>query len=115
MLTNYSVYVVQKRGNFSQLTSDLCVTNQKDKAMMKALGAIAKDYPLIQNGNYSVDVIEYNIIPLTTNELLNSLFIDHAEIEHNALCDLQAAERENRIQNRYVKFTSDDLKKYYRR
>lgn len=115
MLSNYSIYAVKKRGNFSQLDYEICVTHQKDKAMMKALAAIAKEYPLIQNGNYTVEVIEYSIIPLTTSELLNSLFIDHADLEHNAVCDLQAAESQNRIQNRYVKFTSDDLKKYYRR
>ena len=92
MLSNYSLYVVEKRGNMSQMFYQICVTNSLDKAMMKTLKAIASDYPLIVNGNYTVQLYEYNIIPDSTSELLNSLFVDHADIEHNALCDLQKAQ-----------------------
>ena len=115
MLPNYSIFIVEKQGNMSHYSFQICVTNNKDKAMMQTMKAIAENYLLIQNGNYTIRLVEYNIIPESVGEVLNSMFVDHAAIEHNAVCDYQAAERSGRIQNRYLKFTSDYLNKYIRR
>lgn len=114
MLLNYSIYVVNKVNNMGKWDVPLCVTFSKEKAMMKTLDAIAKEYPLVSQGHYSINLTEFNIIPESTSELLDSCFDDRADIEHAALADYQKADKDNRIQNHYLKFTSDDLKKYFR-
>lgn len=111
MVNNYSIYEVTLTEIPTGTETQVCVTNCKDKAKLQALKRLCENYSFCMAELRKVTVTEYSIEADSFHEYWDSQLIDHRDIELQTMKNLHNAKVTDRIQNKYVIFSSNSLLK----
>lgn len=111
MIDNYSIYEVVLTELATGQTTQVVLTNSKEKAKLHCLKFMCENYSFIMANLRRVEVIEYTIQTDEFTEWWYSQIIDHRDVELEMVKLLHNAKCSHRIQNKYVIFSSNTLLK----
>jgi hypothetical protein len=110
-MDNYTIYQVVLTEMPTGKEKQICLTNSKEKAKLMGMKQMCENYSFIMASLRKVDVIEYSIQTDSFTEYWMSQLIDHRDIELQCLKLLHNAKCQDRVQNKYVIFSSNTLLK----